>query len=254
MDQRPAELRQRSERETASTEPRGEESPATSVPRRDRAHRPSADATRERILDAALELFADRSFDGASTRQIAERAGVSQPSLNYHFRSKLELWEAAVDSLFADLEQVMGSRLDGLRGVDNRTRAELAVREFIEFSARRPQLHRIVMQESKSDSERMDWLVDRHIRQLYDGVIAQFEQLAADGEIPPIPGPFIYYLLTGAAPTIFVLAPECERLAGFDPRTPEAIKTHADAVVGLLFGFPDRTAEHLSVRATQTDS
>lgn len=254
MDQQPntSSGRPKSATKTGSATAGGKSTTSTSHPKR--THRPSADATRERILDAALELFADRSYDGATTRQIAERAGVSQPSLNYHFRSKLELWEAAVDSLFADLGQVMGTRLDGLRGVDNRTRAELAVREFIEFSARRPQLHRIVMQESKSDSERMDWLVDRHIRSLYDGVVAQFEQLAADGEIPLIPAPFIYYLLTGAAPTIFVLAPECERLAGFDPRTPEAIQTHADAVVGLLFGFPERPDAHINVRAALADS
>lgn len=215
--------------------------PGADAARTVRSPRRSADATRERILDAALELFADRSFDGASTREIAQRAGVSQPSLNYHFRTKQELWEAAVDGLFADFRKVMESRLDGLRGVDTRTRAELSVREFIDFSARRPQLHRIIMQESKSDSERMDWLVDRHVRPLYDRVVAMFEQLSSDGVVPRIPPPFLYYLLTGAAPTIFVLAPECERLAGFDPRSPEAIKTHADAVVGLLFGFPSST-------------
>ena len=55
---------------------------------------------------------------------------------------------------------------------------------FIEFSARRPQLHRIIMQESKSDSERMDWLVDRHVRPLYDRVVAMFEQLSSDGVVP----------------------------------------------------------------------
>ena len=109
---------------------------------------------------------------------------MSQPSLNYHFRTKQELWEAAVDGLFADFRQVMESRLDGLRGVDTRTSAELSVREFIEFSARRPQLHRIIMQESKSDSERMDWLVDRHVRPLYDRVVAMFEQLSSDGVVP----------------------------------------------------------------------
>src|SRR3546814_1766093 len=65
----------------------------------DRASRPSADPTRDRILDAALDLFFERSFDGATTREIAQRAGVTQPLLNYHYRSKDDLWRAAVDSL-----------------------------------------------------------------------------------------------------------------------------------------------------------
>jgi AcrR family transcriptional regulator len=201
-----------------------------------RSTRPSADATRQRILAAALDLFADRSYDGASTRDIARRAGVSQPSLNYHFRSKHELWCAAVDGLFAELDDALRARLDGLRGVDDVTSAELMIREFITFSATHPQLHRIITQESKTDGERVDWLVDRHVRPLYEMTAALFERLVAQGVLPDVPVPILYYILTGAGPTIFVLAPECRRLAGFDPLTPDAIETHADAVVSLLFG------------------
>jgi AcrR family transcriptional regulator len=44
--------------------------------------------TRDRILLEASRLFATHGFRGASTRQIAERVGVAQPSLFKHFRSK----------------------------------------------------------------------------------------------------------------------------------------------------------------------
>ncbi len=44
--------------------------------------------TRARILDAALELFAASGFDGASTRTIAEQAGVNLPAIQYYFGSK----------------------------------------------------------------------------------------------------------------------------------------------------------------------
>src|SRR6476619_3486801 len=120
--------------------------PATSEP--DRVTRPSADPTRDRILAAALDLFSERSFDGATLRDIAQRAGVTQPLLHYHYRSKDELWRAAVDSLFAELRRAMDERSHGLRGVDQLTAAKLRVREFITFSARNPQLHRIITQES----------------------------------------------------------------------------------------------------------
>jgi predicted acylesterase/phospholipase RssA len=39
-------------------------------------------------------------------------------------------------------------------------------------------------------------------------------------------------------PTIFVHAPECRRLTGFDPLSPAAVETHADAVLDLLFSRP----------------
>ena len=201
-----------------------------------RAVRPSADATRERILAAALDLFSELSFEGATTREIAARAGVTQPLLNYHFSSKDELWRAAVDGLFEVLNRSLSERELGLRGVDELTVARLLVREFIYFSAAHPQLHRIITQECKTDGPRMDWLVERHIRPIFETTTQLLARLARDGHVPDIPAAHLYYIITGAGPTMFVLAPECRRLAGIDPQAPEVIEAHADAVTALIFG------------------
>ena len=143
------------------------------------ASRPAGLETRRAILVAALDLFSERSFDGASTRSIAELAGVTQPSLNYHFAGKEDLWRAAVDDLFERFGTSMQGRFSGLRGVDDVTVAKLMVRHFVEFSAANPQLHRIIMQESKRPSARLDWLVETHVRPLYENTVAMFERLAA---------------------------------------------------------------------------
>jgi AcrR family transcriptional regulator len=201
-----------------------------------RVTRPSTKPTRDRIVAAATDLFSERSFDGATTREIAARASVTQPLLNYHFRSKEELWQAAVDSLFALLNRTLDERTTGLRGVDEVTSAKLRVREFITFSARNPQLHRIIMQESKADGPRMDYLVDRHVRPIYERTTELFEALARKGAVPPVPAAHLYYILTGAGPTMFVLAPECRRLSSLDPSDDAVIEAHADAVCLLLFG------------------
>ncbi len=209
---------------TASTAPRA------------RVPRPSADATRDRIVAAAVDLFSERSYDGATTRDIAARADVTQPLVNYHFRSKEELWRAAVDTLFDRLTQTMDERARGLRGVDPVTSAKLVVREFVVFSARNPQLHRIIMQESKADGPRMDYVVDRHVRPIYERTTALFESLTREGALPDIAPVHLYYILTGAGPTMFVLAPECRRLSALDPLADEVVEAHADAVCRLLFG------------------
>jgi TetR/AcrR family transcriptional regulator len=205
-----------------------------------RTPRPSADGTRERILTAALDLFSELSFDGATTREIAARAGVTQGLLNYHFSSKDELWRAAVDGLYAQLSEALDGRAAGLRGVDALTTAKLLIREFISFSARHPQLHRIITQECKHDGPRMDWMVERHIRPRYEQTAALFEQLVSAGHLPDIPVPHLYYILTGAGPTMFVLAPECRRLSGIDPQALDVVEAHADAVISLLFGTERR--------------
>ena len=110
------------------------------------------------------------------------------------------------------------------------------MREFIFFSTRHPQLHRIITQECKVDGPRMDWLVERHIRPLYDSTVERFERLVERGELPDIPAPHLYYIVTGAGPTMFVLGPECRRLSGLDPNDPDVIEAHADAICLLLFG------------------
>ena len=46
------------------------------------------DETRLRITEAAIELFGEYGFDGASTRDIAARAGVNAPALQYYFENK----------------------------------------------------------------------------------------------------------------------------------------------------------------------
>jgi AcrR family transcriptional regulator len=204
----------------------------------ERTTRPAAAATRDRIVDAALELFSERSFEGASTRDIATLAGVSQPSLNYHFRSKDELWRSAVDRVFAELALRLEQRIDGLRGVDEITTAKLVIREFIAFSADRPQLHRLIAQESKREGARITWMVDAHIRPLYETTTAMFQRLADAGAVPPLPPAHLYFILTGAGPTIFQLAPGFRHLTGLDPHRPEVVQAHADAVITLLFGEP----------------
>src|SRR5579871_4778962 len=206
---------------------------------RHRASRPSADETRERILAAALDQFSEFSFEGATTRDIAARAGVTQPLLNYHFSSKDELWRTAVGGLFEMLRRDLTTREQGLRGVDELTVHKLLVREFIVFSARHPQLHRIVTQECKTEGPRMDWLVEHHIRPLYEIVTARFTRLIEHGQLPAVAPVDLYYILIGAGATMFVVAPECRRLTGCDPMSDEAVEAHAQAVIALL--FPEAT-------------
>src|SRR5579871_1236893 len=60
-----------------------------------------ADETRSRLLDAALAIFAETGFDGASVRQICDRAGVRNiGAINYHFQSKERLYAETVKQAF----------------------------------------------------------------------------------------------------------------------------------------------------------
>src|SRR5262245_49995536 len=123
---------------------------------------PSADGTRERILTAALEVFAERGFEGARTRDIAERAGTNLGLIKYYFDGKEKLWKAAVAQAFAPLQvelaEVFRTRADEIE------RLQLLVRRFVAFVAHEPAFMRLMNDEGKRDSPRMRWLSERFVR------------------------------------------------------------------------------------------
>ncbi|GIW40152.1 MAG: hypothetical protein KatS3mg076_0729 [Candidatus Binatia bacterium] len=65
--------------------------------------------TKQRILATAEEVFAEKGFDGASTREIAARAGVNISSLHYHWESKAQLYVAVFRDIYDRLVTLVRS-------------------------------------------------------------------------------------------------------------------------------------------------
>ncbi len=65
--------------------------------------------TRQTLLDAATELFAQKGYAGANVNEIVERAGTTKPMLYYHFGSKEGLFAAVLESVYAGMRAIEGS-------------------------------------------------------------------------------------------------------------------------------------------------
>jgi AcrR family transcriptional regulator len=72
--------------------------------------------TADRILDAALDLFAERGFEATTTRAICGRAGVNLALLSYHHGGKAQLWARVVRVLNARLIEVARAAAVGVEG------------------------------------------------------------------------------------------------------------------------------------------
>ncbi len=86
-------------------------------------NRPNAETpdARERLLDTAIGMFAQKGYAGTSVREIAEQAGVSKPVLYYYFKSKeglflaiLEMAENLQKQLLAEVLKSQGTVVDRL--------------------------------------------------------------------------------------------------------------------------------------------
>jgi AcrR family transcriptional regulator len=199
--------------------------------------------TRRDLLDAALLEFAAVGFDAASTRSIANRAGVRQGQLTYHFETKDALWRATVDHLFDRFETEF-TAASQTWGVDDDSAAvdlfESGIRALVHAVSRLPELNRIMVHEATTDSERLGWLVDRHVRNRFEQLGQLWLQVRADGQTHLDADPVvIYYCVLGAASLLYVNAPEAAHLLGVADAstvTNSLVDAHADTIVAMLLG------------------
>jgi len=66
---------------------------------------PRGNSTRTNLLAAATRLFSERGFDGVSTRDIANAAGTTLPSISHHFGSKAGLYQAVLQRVSEEMEE-----------------------------------------------------------------------------------------------------------------------------------------------------
>jgi TetR/AcrR family transcriptional regulator len=214
----------------------------TPTPTKVRLRRTRTDI-REALLESALVEFGAKGFDGASTRAIASRVHAHQPQINYHFESKAALWRAAVDHLFGLLRESFDGHLPmSLTGIDVPALATAfadAIRRFVAFAAKHPELNQIMVHEGTAASDRLTWMTQTHVKPFFDGIRPAWQLLRDAGVAAPIDSELLYYVLVGAASLPYVNAPEFRLLTGRDPADPNWIDTHANGLVAILLpGLP----------------
>lgn len=114
--------------------------------------REKAEARRQQILDAALDLFARQGFSATTTKQIAERVGVTEGLIFHYYPSKSDLLRA----LTRQRSTIMGEVQALLAGVDNKPAAEVLqniVLGWVDVIHRQANLVTMLLVESQSNPE-----------------------------------------------------------------------------------------------------
>jgi AcrR family transcriptional regulator len=117
------------------------------------------DERRERILEAASQVFADRGYDGASIEEIADAAGITRPVIYDHFDSKRDLHISLLDLHVEQLLGFMGERVASQESSE--ARLEAGMRAFFEFVETHPYAWRIVFRDPAPADEE---IVEAHQR------------------------------------------------------------------------------------------
>lgn len=191
--------------------------------------------TQQKLLDAAIEAFSENGFKGTSTRDIADRAGVHHPLITYHFKNKDQLWRAATDRIFREFNIALVKAMAEESDIGPKARAETFIRTYVRYSRNQPALHKIILQEASSQSERLDWLVEHHLRPLFDEVHKSLQELQKLGVAPPGNAALLFNMIRVTAGGLLALKLELKATSGIDLDDDEEIDELADMIIRVFF-------------------
>lgn len=124
-------------------------------PRR-RNRRGEGERLREEILAAAKDLLGETgSEDAVSIRAVADRVGVSTPSIYLHFADKNALISAVCSDVFADLDREMNAAAAG--AVDPFEALRQRGMAYARFAVENPEHYRIVMMTPRDTGDDFDF-------------------------------------------------------------------------------------------------
>jgi AcrR family transcriptional regulator len=172
--------------------------------------------TQQKLLDAAILAFSENGFKGTSTRDIADRAGVHHPLITYHFKNKDQLWRASADRIFREFNISLVKAMAEVPEMDPKARAEAFIRTYVKYAYEQPALHKIILLESSYPSERLDWLVESHLKPLYVMVVGQLSKLQELGVSPPGNPALLYNMIRVSAGGLLALGLEVRGSSDFD--------------------------------------
>lgn len=190
--------------------------------------------TKQKLLDAALEAFSENGFQGTSTRNIAERAGVHHPLITYHFRNKEELWRAAANRIFTEFNAALLAASEAQAGECPKARMSALIRAYVHYAAGQPALHKIMVQESSHPSERLDWLISTHIRPLFDAAVDEFKVLQERGVSPPGDPKLLFNMIRVSSGALLALSLEFKGTSGIDLYQPGRLDELADMIISVF--------------------
>jgi TetR/AcrR family transcriptional regulator len=189
--------------------------------------------TRDRVLQVAQALFAERGYRGTSLRDIARRIGIKAPSLLHHFPSKEQLYLAVLDRIFEGMEEAASTVLMGRDSFQQRT--VTAIIGAIDYIALRSDSMRIIWREMTEESGAGRQLFKRRLPPLFAmGVNFLFQGQRA-GEFREEVDPF-HFLLSLNSITIgfFTTAAMVRRLWNQNLLEPAVIERRKREVIDMV--------------------
>lgn len=90
--------------------------------------------TKERILQTALQVFAENGFEGARMEKIASEVGINKASLYFHFKSKEEIFRALFRQILINYQNKLKEILEEAKNLPMRKRLTVIYEKYLDYN------------------------------------------------------------------------------------------------------------------------
>jgi TetR/AcrR family transcriptional regulator len=164
-----------------------------------------------RILKAAEAVFAKQGFNGASTAEIARKAGVPKPNLHYYFRTKQRLYAGVLDKILEIWLDAMDEIQPGATPADALKRY---IARKMESSRLLPEPSRLWAMELISGARHVEPFLKRRLRRLVREKSAIIRGWIAAGKIDPIEPEHLLFMIWAMTQTYADFASQIAAVLG----------------------------------------
>jgi AcrR family transcriptional regulator len=203
---------------------------------RKRAEQQRAIETREAILNAAIAEFADKGFDGASIRAIADRLGLQHPLITYHYRTKDILWRAAAEHAFAQIRQEWDISAPQDSDLSPLARLRREYTSLFRYTVAFPEFHRFMRQETLTDNPRLKWVAENVLAPLLARLLPQIVEAQKQKLLPAVDPILFHYLMVSLTATLSEFGPEMRLTGGLSSNDPKVAAAYWRLVDAMVFG------------------
>ncbi len=195
-----------------------------------------ADQTRARILDAAIRAFSEYGLAGARTEQIAEDAGVNKALLYYYFKSKEDLYGAALEQVIESVRAASISVLETSASAGERF-LQIVLGNF-DRAHSNPPMRSMMQQEMvrlhRGEENKLTSIAEKFFRPLWGMIDRLLEEGIHSGELIQADPTQMRYAALGANVFYFLSAPLTQLVLGVNPLEPRELELRRRAAVEFL--------------------
>jgi AcrR family transcriptional regulator len=198
---------------------------------RKRAEQQRAIETRAAILDAAIAEFAERGFEGASIRAVADH-----PLITYHYRSKDILWRAAAEHAFAQIRSEWDVSAGDASDLSPLARLRQEYTTLFRYTVAFPEFHRFMRQETLTNNPRLKWVAETVLAPLLERLLPQITEAQKLKLLPAVDPILFHYMMVSLTATLAEFGPEMRLTSGLSSGDPKVAAAYWQLVEEMAFG------------------